>query len=271
MESKSYLFALDYGNRKDEKEFVKAVLRRFDKNSLVGCGIFVSNNAYNFELYFFLYFEKSDTEFESWLSQNYPHKVRAYNIFVNELIDASFSRKSYSSVTFNEPEDVDLVFTSEVNDFFIFPDRSLIEDIWGPPVISKKKIFLSHSSKDKPIVDLYFNELQKTEIKVWYDREEIIPGDSITSKINEGLSECELGVLFMSDNFLSKHSGWTEAESNYFISARMKNTKSLIVVNLGVALDNIPPLLQDYLYIDAKSDKAVNELIRAVTKQLERT
>lgn len=34
-----YIFSLDYGNRMEEKEFIKAVLREFDSNTLVGCGI----------------------------------------------------------------------------------------------------------------------------------------------------------------------------------------------------------------------------------------
>ena len=51
METKKYIFSLDYGNRMEEKEFIKAVLREFDSNTLVGCGIFVNNNPYNFEFY----------------------------------------------------------------------------------------------------------------------------------------------------------------------------------------------------------------------------
>lgn len=134
----------------------------------------------------------------------------------------------------------------------------------------KRKVFLSHSSKDKDIVDLYFNELQKSELKAWYDKEEIIAGDSITSKINEGLKECELGIIFLSKNFLSKHSGWAEAECDYFINSRMKKNKSLIVVNLGVDIDDIPPLLQNYRYIDGANELAIKELVISASKQLAR-
>lgn len=50
-----YIFSLDYGNRMEEKEFIKAVLREFDSNTLVGCGIFVNNNPYCLELLFLLH------------------------------------------------------------------------------------------------------------------------------------------------------------------------------------------------------------------------
>ncbi|ELA8062735.1 toll/interleukin-1 receptor domain-containing protein [Vibrio parahaemolyticus] len=267
---KTYLFSLDYGDRKNEREFVKDVLDRFDRFQMTGCGLFINNNPYNLELYFCLSFEKDDKDFESWLSKHHPHKVRAYNIFVNELIEAAF-RKGYSLATFLDSANVDDIMTVNKNELFLFPDRDVMYDIWGRPVIEKKKkIFLSHSSRDKNIVDTYFNEIQKSELKAWYDKEEIIAGDSITAKVSEGLDDCELGVIFLSNNFLSKHSGWTEAECNYFITRRMKKNKTLIVVNLGVEHDNMPPLLQDYLYIDASRDNAESDLIHAIRKQLER-
>ena len=267
---KSYLFSLDYGNREVEKEFVRAVLTEFDRFSLTGIGIFVNNNPYNFELYLALSFEKEDRAFDEWLNSTFPHKLRAYNIYVRELIEA-VSRKGYSLVTFCNPNDVDIIMTSNKNDLFLHPDKKVIESIWGKPVIDKKKqVFLSHSSLDKAIVNDYFSELQKSEIKAWYDSEGIIAGDSITSKVSEGLRDSDLGILFVSNNFLSKRSGWTEAETNYFIQQKMKHNKKFIVVNLGVSDDDMPPLLEDYRYIDAKSDSAIEELISSVRTQLNR-
>lgn len=267
---KSYLFSLDYGNRLEERKFVKDVLDNFNRFQLTGCGLFVNNNPYNLEVYFSLSFEKADSNFDSWLSQNYPHKIRAYNVFLPELLEAA-GRKGYSLVTFTDSEYIEDIMTENKNELFLHPDRNVMYEIWGEPVIEKKKkVFLSHSSKDKIIVDKYFNELQKSQLKAWYDKEEIIAGDSITSKVSEGLMECELGILFLSDNFLSKQSGWTEAECNYFINSRMKKNKSLIVVNLGLDLDQIPPLLQDYKYIDHLNDSAIQELVESSIKQLKR-
>lgn len=270
LKHKTYLFSLDYGDRLNERGFVKDVLNHFNRFQLTGCGLFINNTPYNLELYFSLSFEKADKDFDSWLSENYPHKLRAYNVFVSELIEA-VCRKGYSLVTFTDVSNVDDIMTENKNQLFLHPDREVMFKVWGRPVIEKKKkVFLSHSSKDKDIVDGYFNELQKSELKAWYDKEEIIAGDSIPSKINEGLKECELGIIFLSNNFLSKHSGWTESECNYFINTRMNKNKTLIVVNLGVESDDIPPLLQEYRYIDGSNRSAVAELIIAAHKQLAR-
>ncbi|MBL3940549.1 toll/interleukin-1 receptor domain-containing protein, partial [Bacteroides thetaiotaomicron] len=77
-------------------------------------------------------------------------------------------------------------------------------------------VFLSHSSRDKSIVDGVFNELHKAGIRAWYDRYEIDPGDSITDKINEGLASSQIGLLFFSKNFIDSKSGWPTKEANYF-------------------------------------------------------
>lgn len=268
LKHKTYLFSLDYGDRLNEREFVKDVLSHFNRFQLTGCGLFINNNPYNLELYFSLSFEKDDKNFDSWLSEYYPHKLRAYNVFVFELMDAAY-QKGYSLVTFTDASNVDEIMTENKNQLFLHPDREVMFKLWGRPVIEKKrKVFLSHSSKDKDIVDNYFNELQKSEFKAWYDKEEIIAGDSIPSKINEGLKECELGIIFLSNSFLSKNSGWTESECNYFINTRMNKNKILIVVNLELEPDDIPPLLQEYRYIDGRNSSSFKELIISVHKQL---
>ena len=49
MDTKIYIFSLDYGKRSEEKMFIKDILRNFDEDTVVGCGIFVNNNPYALE------------------------------------------------------------------------------------------------------------------------------------------------------------------------------------------------------------------------------
>lgn len=267
-EGKYYLFALDYGNRKEERKFVSDVLKNFDPGKLTGCALYINNNPYNLELYFSLNFSEDDEFFESWLSRNYPHKTRAYNLFIDDLFIGA-ANKSYNVTSYLEPEVLDIMMPSTPGGLFLIADREILNLEWGKTIMGKsRKVFLSHSSQDKKVVDEFFNELQKSNIKVWYDREEIVPGDSITSKINEGLHNSDIGIIFLSENFLSKKSGWTESECNYFIHQRMRMNKKFIVVNLGIDFSDIPPLLQDYRYIDYTNDNAIQETISAILVQI---
>lgn len=132
-----------------------------------------------------------------------------------------------------------------------------------------KRGFLSHSSKDKYMVDDIFNELQRCEVCAWYDKYEIEPGDSITDKINEGLDESDIGIICISKNFLDSPTGWTKGELNFFVQRRMKQPyKTFIIVNFDVPHDELPPLVQDYRYIDYRDRGAMDILVDTIKKKL---
>ena len=61
-------------------------------------------------------------------------------------------------------------------------------------------VFLSHSSRDKEVVRELAERLKRDGLRVWFDQWEIKPGDSIPSKIEEGLEHSRVLVLCMSAN-----------------------------------------------------------------------
>jgi hypothetical protein len=75
-------------------------------------------------------------------------------------------------------------------------------------------VFLSHSSKDKPVARDIAERLKKDGVKVWFDEWEIRPGDSIPAKIEEGLEHSRVLVLCMSANAFV--SDWAKLESGTF-------------------------------------------------------
>ena len=50
------------------------------------------------------------------------------------------------------------------------------------------RVFLAYSHKDREFVDRLANDLKNRGLRVWYDLFEIRPGDSLTQRVNEGLS-----------------------------------------------------------------------------------
>ena len=71
MDTKIYIFSLDYGKRSEEKMFIKDILRNFDEDTVVGCGIFVNNNPYALELLFYVSIEKDVARFEEFLRKKH--------------------------------------------------------------------------------------------------------------------------------------------------------------------------------------------------------
>jgi len=263
---KSFLISLDYGDRKREREFVGSILDRFDRNTLVGAMVFVNNNIYALSCHLFLNFEKDSEIFEEWLNQYYPNKNRIYNLYTDDFMEA-MGQRGCNAIGLLGSDLLELQMPSYTNEIFLHPDRSLYNEIF-PPIMKEMtnySVFLSHSSIDKPKVEIVFNELQKSNISAWFDRYQINPGDSITDKINDGLDKSKLGLLFLSKSFLDSKSGWTMSEANYFFQKRMRDkTTKFIVINMDLKHDEMPPLMQDYLYINYDDSDAINRIIDSI-------
>lgn len=155
--TKSYLFNLSYGRRGEELPFIKDVLINFINKELTGITILVNNNPYNFEFLLLLVFEKSDVQFDNWLNKNYPDKKVNYlfNYSMDDIVFNLLNNKQYSAYTFSTYEQVASILTDESNRIFLFPSIKIIEQKWGKVErIFKFKIFLSHSSNDKPLLKI---------------------------------------------------------------------------------------------------------------------
>jgi hypothetical protein len=75
-------------------------------------------------------------------------------------------------------------------------------------------VFLSHSAEDKVVVRPLTERLRKDGVKVWFDEWVLKPGDSIPSRIEEGLERSRVLVLCMSANAFG--SDWSKLESGTF-------------------------------------------------------
>lgn len=266
---KSYIFELSYGKRMDEKKFIKDVLDNFNNDTLVGANIFVNNNPYSLEFLLHMNFAKDADKFDLWLSQKYKEKKKKYNYFIGDLF-FSMSTRGYNSFGLIDSDMIDMLIDTDANNIFLFPDEATTNSrIKGGLIENSLKVFLSHSSKDKDKVDYIFDELQKHEIRAWYDKYEIDPGDSIVDKINEGLNDSEIGLLFLSQNFFNPSSGWPKSEMNYFIQKRMKdNSRNFICINIDVPNEDLPPLVQDYLYVNIDDSDAIERIVRTIKKKI---
>ena len=58
------------------------------------------------------------------------------------------------------------------------------------------KVFLSHSTKDKQFVQTLATELEAEKIDPWLCVVDVEVGDNFVAKIEEGLREANLTVLF---------------------------------------------------------------------------
>ncbi|MBE3097864.1 MAG: toll/interleukin-1 receptor domain-containing protein [Candidatus Atribacteria bacterium] len=108
-------------------------------------------------------------------------------------------------------------------------------------------VFLSHSSKDKEVVRAVAERLRADGLRVWFDEWEIKPGDSIPSKIEDGLERSRVLVLCMSANAFG--SDWAQLESGTF---RFRDPLNKDRRFIPLRLDDAPIKLSlaQFLYIN---------------------
>lgn len=269
--TKFYLINCSYAERSRELIFIKDLLARFSNEELTGITAFVNNNPYNLEFLLLLIFEKSDEAFDNWIATHYPEKKVSYlfNYTLDDIVSNSLDRNRYAAYSFSTFEQIQKILTEEANEIFLFHSLKVIEQKWGKiEKLFKRKVFLSYSSKDKAVAEKIFGELQKEEVKTWFDKIEVDYGDCITDRLNDGLKHSDVGLLCFSKNFLN--SAWPRAEMNYFFRQRMVSGKTnFIILNIDLELSDFPPLLQDYRYIDLKNENWLEELILRIKKETE--
>lgn len=90
-------------------------------------------------------------------------------------------------------------------------------------------VFISHASEDKDsFVDEFYHELTEAGFKVWYDSACIKWGDSLRTKIDQGLANSRFGIVVLSKHFISK--GWTQYELEGLFNIEMTNGKTILPI-----------------------------------------
>lgn len=130
----------------------------------------------------------------------------------------------------------------------------------------KKRVFISYSYQDKEFVEWLKTELQDLGLDIWYDESEILVGDNIQKKVNEGIQSSSAFILVLSNS--SKNSDWVRYEMN---SAILLNAikKGISILPIKIDDSEIPSDLSGYLYADFSDDrkKGLEILKRSLLKE----
>jgi hypothetical protein len=113
------------------------------------------------------------------------------------------------------------------------------------------RVFLSHSSKDKPFVRKLAEHLERgSQILAWLDEREIPPGANIVEKIGLGL-ESEFVLLILSPD--SVDSAWVKEEWTDAFWEQTNNRRTKLA---GVLYRDcrLPPLLRNKKYFDLRTN-----------------
>ena len=132
-----------------------------------------------------------------------------------------------------------------------------------------KKIFLSHATEDKPLVEHIYSVLKQTypDLDPWLDKYEIVGGDSLIDKIASGIDESKKFIIFLSDTSIQKP--WVNKELKKAIIEEVnRGDQNFIIPVLVNKIIKTPAFLEDKFYIDV-SQYTEEELIKAIYNSIQ--
>ncbi|WP_347396440.1 toll/interleukin-1 receptor domain-containing protein, partial [Parabacteroides leei] len=121
--------------------------------------------------------------------------------------------------------------------------------------LPQAKVFISHSSIDKPFVHELKEELSKdNSLKFWIDENEILAGDDIQKTISESLKEMDYLLLVISEH--STKSPWVNFEVSQFMGFAENNRIIPIILSKGQKFSEpIDNLIRRLNYLDFSDKK----------------
>ena len=130
-------------------------------------------------------------------------------------------------------------------------------------------VFICHASEDKEdFVRPLAMRLNQQHLDVWFDEFSLNIGDSLTQKIDEGLSKSRYGIVVLSPNFFKKP--WAKRELNGLTLREMIEKKDLILpiwhrVNVQDVAQYSPSLADKKA---ASTSEGLNVLIRKLIQKI---
>lgn len=112
-------------------------------------------------------------------------------------------------------------------------------------------LFICHASEDKAFVDQLASYLDSRDISIWYDKREILVGQSIVARINQGLEAASHLVLVLSKSSVSKP--WVQKEFSAGLMKQLSD-RSITVLPLLREACAVPALVADLKYADCRRD-----------------
>lgn len=130
-------------------------------------------------------------------------------------------------------------------------------------------VFLCHASEDKATVARpLYKQLEAAGVQCWLDEAEIVWGDSIVMRIQEGLARARFVIVVLSANFLGK--GWAQKELRTALTLEIEGRSNLVLPLLVGDPESLLaslPFLKEKRYLKWEGNPAlVEQELRAVLR-----
>ncbi len=255
--------AIPYASRSD---YFPAIYKINKLVSNDGCAIMaVDNNFY--DLQSLLYIEtSSDFQEINKIVSKYNLKFDT-SVGLEEIISDIGGRK-YNTFSLSPCMPQELLFKA-LSSLYLFPEKKQLEELgYSFNRKKKKKVFISYTHKDKKAVHSIADYLEDEGLNIWIDKKAIDIGDNILASISEEIRECDLHIIFLSEN--TKNAAYAKHELLTIFSEVIQQRYKWFIVRLdNVNPNDIYPGLGNYLYFDL-FDNDNEKLIEKIKSKLDK-
>ena len=129
-------------------------------------------------------------------------------------------------------------------------------------------VFLAYAHVDEKAVLRLAKELNRRQLRVFFDRWEIGPGQETRQRLEQGLGGCAHGLVVMSSHTLTRP--WVQAEYSALLDRATTQGSLLIPVLIGSDDTALPPFLRARHPVDLRgvSTEDYRERIGAVARAI---
>jgi hypothetical protein len=130
------------------------------------------------------------------------------------------------------------------------------------------KVFLCHSSGDKPVVrELYQRLVAKKNVDPWLDEIKLLPGVDWNSEIIQAVKESDVVIVCLSRASINKE-GYVQKEIRRALDvAEEKPENAIFIIPLRVQDYQVPQRLSQWQWVDYYQDGAFDRLMSSLQKR----
>ncbi len=130
------------------------------------------------------------------------------------------------------------------------------------------KVFLCHSSKDKPKVRQYYDRLRiEKGIDPWLDVEKLLPGVDWDLEIRSAVKSSDVVLVFLSKYSINKE-GYVQKEIKQALDvADEKPDGTIFIIPLRLEDCDVPERLKRWHWLDLFEDDSYNKLLASLRKR----
>ena len=133
----------------------------------------------------------------------------------------------------------------------------------------KLRVFLCHSSQDKPIVcELYQQLLAEGWIDPWLDEEKLLPGQDFDLEIKKAVGATDAVVICLSNKSVKKE-GYVQKEINAILDKALEKPEGTIfIIPLRLNKCELPSRLEKFHRIDYYPKKRADLIYESLLNSL---